>query len=62
MFVRDSAMSKFEDLFVTSLMPKRQKGTRAVLSFILKAMRLRSIWIEISGLQERGRCINLLDR
>ena len=45
MFMRDSAMFKFEDLFVIGWMPQRQKGTRALLSFISKAMRLRSIWM-----------------
>ena len=43
MFMRDSAMSMFEFLFVTSWMPQRQKGARALLSFISKAMRLRII-------------------
>ena len=43
MFMRDSAMSNFEDLFVINLMPQRQKGARALLSFISKGMCLRSI-------------------
>ena len=45
MFMRDSAMSNFQDLLVTSCMTQRQKGARALLTFISKAMRLKSIWM-----------------